>query len=150
MSSVTTNRDPRTATGRPGPGLLASLAAALVPLVLLVPAGLPLCDPEVEACAITVPVAPAGAHCPMEPLSGASGSASMECCVRDATPPAPSPAVPAKSDPDLRAPSQVLAPALAAAPVLALLPTPSRAPAPADAPTAQAVPLYTLLSTLLN
>lgn len=146
---MSTNRHLRTASGRLGRVRWASLVpSALVPLLLLVPAGLPLCDPGVEACAITVPVAPAGAHCPMEALSGASRPASMECCVRDAAPPGPSPAAPAKADPDLRTPLQLLAPA--PAPALADLPNPARTPAPAATPTASAVPLYTLLSTLLH
>lgn len=148
---MTTNRHLRAASGRLGPvPRVWVVPLALVPLLLLVPAGLGLCDPAVEACALAVPVAPVGAHCPMEALEGAGGSESLECCVRDVTLPVPSPAAPAKADSDLRAPFQILAPAPVAPPAEAALPAVPSALAPAAAPIASAVPLYTLLSTLLN
>lgn len=147
---MTTCRHSRAASRRALPGFAASLAGVLVPLLLLVPAGLPLCDPGVEACAITVPVAPAGAHCPMETLAASGGAGPMECCIQDAAPPGPAPAAPAKGDGDLRAPFQASAPAPVAVSGRMALATVTSAPAATAAPTASPVPLYTLLSTLLS
>lgn len=126
-------------------GLLTALV--MVPVMLVVPASLPLCAMEIDACAVDVPVVPAGAHCPMD----AAGLGAMPCCVSDAAPQGPAPAAPGKADADLRV--QLKAPAPVAAPAHAFLAAPSeaaQAPSPTAAPAAPAVPLYTLLSTLLN
>lgn len=127
------------------PGLLASLA--MMPVMLVVPAALPLCAMEMDACAVDVPVAPERAHCPMD----GAGLGELTCCVEDAAPQGPAPAAPAKADTDLRV--QLKAPGPAAAPAHALVAAPIQAAptaTPAAAPAAPAVPLYTLLSTLLN
>lgn len=126
-------------------GLLASWA--MVPVLLVVPASLPLCAMEMEACAVDAPVMPGGVHCPME----ASGLGEMPCCVRDAAPQAPAPAAPGKADADLRVQLKAPGPvaALAHAP-LATLADAAPVPSPTAAPAAPAVPLYTLLSTLLS
>lgn len=127
-------------------GLLTSLVMVLV--LLVVPASLPLCAMEMEACAVDLPLVPAtGMHCPMD----AAGMGALPCCVSDAAPQTPAPAAPGKADADLRV--QLKAPGPAAAPAHAFVATPSeaaQAPSPTAASAAPAVPLYTLLSTLLN
>lgn len=130
-------------------GLLASLV--MVPVLLVVPATLPLCAMDMDACAMDVPVAPAGAHCPLAAAGDTAGRGEMPCCVSDAAPQGPAPAAPAKADAEVRvqlkAPGPVVAPAHA---LLAAPPEAAPAPSPSAAPAAPAVPLYTLLSTLLN
>lgn len=126
-------------------GLLTALV--MVPVMLVVPASLPLCAMEMDACAVDVPVVPAGSHCPMD----GAGLGAMPCCVSDAAPEGPAPAAPGKADADLRV--QLKAQGPAAAPAHALVATasePTHAPSPTAAPAAPAVPLYTLLSSLLN
>lgn len=143
MSENPRHRHPRLS------GLLTSLV--MVPLLLVVPVSLPLCDTEMEDCAVGVPVVPNGAHCALAPTGDAAGLGAMPCCVSDAAPQAPAPAAPGKADADLRV--QLKAPVPAAAAVHAFLAAPSAAApgvSPPAAPAGPAVPLYTLFSTLLN
>ena len=123
----------------------------LVPVLLVVPASLPLCGMEMEACAVDAPRVPVGSHCALAAMGDAAGLGEMPCCVSDAAPQGPAPAAPGKADADLRV--QLKAPAPVVAPAHAFLAAPFHA-APAvcstAAPAASAVPLYTLLSTLLS
>ena len=135
--------DPHTAP-HPRSTVLAALAVAVA--LLVVPASLPLCAMEMEACSVDVPAVPAGAHCPMD----TAGFGEMSCCVEDATPQAPAPAVPGKADAERQLQST---PALAPAAVdLASTAFPASAPVVPEAAdlAASPVPLYTLLSSLLS
>lgn len=146
---MTTHRHLRTASGRPS--LRALLApVALVPVLLLVPAALPLCGMEVEACftaaAPAVPPTALGDHCPME----TAVQAEMPCCVEDTAPAEPVPVSPPAADSGSQLKIQLHAPAVAVAALTVPLPAPAPARAPAPDSTAPAVPLYTLLSSLLS
>jgi hypothetical protein len=129
---------PRTA---PLLALVASLAMVLV--VVQVPP----CGMSAEACALAARPAPA-AHCPMESAMGAA--AAMDCCVGDAAPSRePAPAAPAPAD-DLRVQLKAPAPTVSLiSGIVAALPAALPARAADATSTPPAVPLYTLLSTLL-
>lgn len=128
------------------PALVASLVTVAV--LLVVPASLPLCVSDLGVCFVQA-AEPAAAQCPLMAVAASVGE--MDCCVSDAKPQGPSPAVPGKADADPHShlQAQALPPApggVADAVPAALAPAPS----PTAAPAASAVPLYTLLSTLLN
>lgn len=133
-------------------GLLASMVPmGLIPVLLVVPASLPLCAMEMEACAVNAPMVPAGAHCALAAMGEAAGQGEMPCCVSDAAPQGPTPATPGQADADLRVQLKAPGPVVALAhAVLATLPEAPPAASPTAAPAAPAVPLYTLLSTLLS
>lgn len=153
---------------RPTPRPAVALAAlALAAVMLVVPASAPLCASELGVC--PMPEAPALAkaparstaepHCPMAAAHrGEHGAApdlsAMDCCVTDAAPYGPVPAVPTpakKADAERQ-----LQPLPALTPAAVALGSPTRpAPAPAVSPpaadlAASSVPLYTLLSSLLS
>lgn len=134
------------------PRLCAALASvAMAAVLLVVPAALPLCGMEMDPCAVEVSAVPAGTHCALAGRGEVAGLPEMPCCVQDTSPQGPAPAAPGKADTDLRlqlkaqAPAPTLAQALFAAPAVA-----APEPVPQAVPTASAVPLYTLLSSLLN
>lgn len=147
---MTTNRYPRAPSRRSA--LRASLAPALlIPALLLVPAALPLCDMGAEACFTVVPgpAAPSagpGDHCPME----AAALDEMPCCVRDAGPVEPTPVTPPKADTGLQVKLHLQVPVVAVTSTVTVLPGEVLARVPAPALAAPAVPLYTLLSTLIS
>lgn len=126
-------------------GLLASWAVAFV--LVLLPAALPLCGMEMDLCSVDAVAVPAGTHCPMDEAGGPE----MPCCVQDTSPQGPAPATPGKADADLRVQLKAQAPPPTPAETLFAMPT-VEAPAPVPVATlaAPAVPLYTLLSTLLS
>ena len=122
--------------------VVASLALALV--VVQVPP----CEAGTEACPVEARPS-SGAHCPLEMAMGTG--AAMDCCLEDAAPSRePVPAAPAPTD-DLRVQLKAPAPVLTAATSLvAALPSALPVRGASAVPAAPAVPLYTLLSTLLN
>lgn len=128
-------------------------ALALAAVVLVVPVSAPLCASALGVCSMPEAVPPpVDAHCPMAEAMGHGEPAAMECCVSDAAPQGPTPAVPGKADSERQlagASLLALAPA-AAVPALAALPAAPAPPPPAADLAASAVPLYTLLSTLLS
>jgi hypothetical protein len=140
---------------RPAPRLPFALAAlALAAVMLVVPASAPLCASDLGVCAM--PEAPAEAHCPLAAAhgSGHDGVPAMDCCVTDAAPHGPVPAVPTpakKADAERQLqPLPALAPvALALGSPALPTPAPTASPPAADL-AASPVPLYTLLSSLLS
>lgn len=122
--------------------VVASLALALVV------AQVPPCEAGTEACPVEARPSP-GAHCPLEAAMAAG--AAMDCCFEDAAPSRePAPAAPAPAD-DLRVQLKAPAPAVAlVSGLVASLPAALTARAADATLAAPAVPLYTLLSTLLN
>ena len=129
-------------------------ALALVAVVLVVPVSAPLCASGLGVCALPEAAPPVDAHCPLAAATGYAGTepgdvATMDCCVSDAAPQGPAPAVP-DGERQLQGASLVaLAPAAAASDLAALPAAPQPAPPAADL-AASAVPLYTLHSTLLS
>ncbi len=133
-------------------------ALALVAVMLVVPVSAPLCASALGVCAMPEAVSPPiDAHCPMAEAMGHGGmghgdTAAMDCCVSDGAPQGQAPAVPAKADVERQLAGASL---LALAPLavgfdLTVLPGfPAPPPLAADL-AASAVPLYTLLSTLLS
>lgn len=130
-------------------------ALALVAVMLVVPVSAPLCASALGVCTMPeVAAPPVDAHCPMAEAMGHGAPAPgespvMDCCVSGAAPQGSEPALP-NGERQLQAASLLaLAPA-AAVPALAVLPAaPAPSPPAADL-AASAVPLYTLLSTLLS
>ncbi len=141
--SATTPREPARGTA----ARLVALVAGLATVALLV--SLP-CPAGADACALA-PAAPIGAHCPL----AAAGGETMKCCAKSESPRRSSPATPAGPSGQgagQRLQLQALPLGAASPPALpAALPLTERsAPACFAAPAASAVPLYTLLSTLLT
>lgn len=142
----------------------ASAVVALAAVMLVVPASASLCASDLGVCAMPEAPAPETAHCPLAAGHGAPsehghGSAhdqapDMDCCVTDAAPHGPVPAVPSPAkNADTERQLQPL-PALAPADVVlgspaAPAPVPAVSPPAADL-AASHVPLYTLLSSLLS
>ncbi|MFP3941179.1 MAG: hypothetical protein ACLF0P_12790 [Thermoanaerobaculia bacterium] len=129
--------------------LRSAASLAVAPLLLALVASAPLCELGMEECLLPEP-APMGAmadgsHCPMD----AAGLGDMPCCVEEAVPHGPSPAAPGSPDLRVQLDLQALAPAAAAASLEAPRPAAHR-PVRPEPPMASPVPLYTLLSTLLN
>lgn len=131
------------------------VALTLAVVMLVVPVSAPLCASALGVCAMPEAVPPPiDAHCPMAEAMGHGGmeqgeAAGMECCVSDAAPQGPTPAVPNAEQQRAGASLLALAPA-AAVPDLAALPAAPAPPPPAADLAASAVPLYTLLSSLLS
>ena len=144
-----------TPTRRTSPRLHASAVLALVAVMLALPVSAPLCASALGVCALpTAAAPPVGAHCPMAAaMEGMGDGADMDCCVSDAAPQEPAPAVPGPSGKvDGERSLQTVA-GLAPVPASLAFATPAL-PAPAPEPTANLaaspVPLYTLLSSLLS
>jgi hypothetical protein len=145
LRAVSENRHHRNRRALGVSGLLASWVLALV--LVVVPAALPLCGMEMDLCSMEVAAVPTGTHCPMEE----AGRPEMPCCVQDTSPQGPAPATPGKADADLRVQLKAQAPAPTLVQTLFATPTvEAPAPAPVAILATPAVPLYTLLSTLLS
>lgn len=137
----------------PRPPATVLAVSALVAVMLVVPVSAPLCASALGVCAMPEAVAPPiDAHCPMAEAMGHGEAAAMECCVSDAAPQGPPPAVPGKADVErqLQSASLLALAPVAAVPDLAALPAAPAPPPPAADLAASAVPLYTLLSSLLS
>lgn len=141
---------------RPTPRLpVARAVLALAVVLLVVPVSAPLCASALGVCALPEAVPPpVDAHCPMAEAMGHGGmehgeAADMECCVSDGAPQGSAPAVPSAERQLAGASLLALAPAVAV-PDLAVLPAASAPSPPAADLAASAVPLYTLLSSLLS
>lgn len=143
-------RDPRR-----DPRRSASWAAlALVAVMLVVPASAPLCASRLGVCALPEAAPPVDAHCPLAAAMGHAGGepedmATMDCCVSDAAPQGPAPAVP-DGERQLQGASLVALVPAAGSFELAALPAAAPPAPPAADLAASAVPLYTLLATLLR
>lgn len=131
---------------RPLHRLRTAACLALAPLLLVLVASAPLCELGMEACFLPEPSPAEGAsHCPMD----AAGLGEMPCCVEEAVPHGPSPAAPGTPDQRVQLDPHAVAPVSLPAP-LALPSTTERGSLRPAPPAASPVPLYTLLSSLLN
>lgn len=131
---------------RPLHRLRTAACLAVAPLLLVLVASAPLCEMGMEACFLAEPSLAEGAsHCPMD----AAGLGEMPCCVEEAVPHGPSPAAPGTPDQRVQIDPQAVAPVSFEARPAASSATAHRSLRPAP-PAASPVPLYTLLSSLLN
>lgn len=153
---------PTMTPSRPTPRFSIALAAlALAAVMLVVPANASLCASALGFCAMPTAPAPVDAHCSLAAAQGADrgaergahrgGATDTDCCVADAAPQGPPPAVPGQADAERQIqPLPTLAPATPAPVLPAVAALAPRTPPPAADLAASAVPLYTLFSTLLS